>query len=53
MGRLSLSRSRPGPSRDRHTTMSTVDSTPDPDGWNRFVAGRATCSVDDQVGAAT
>ena len=20
-------------------------------GWNRFVAGRATCSVDDQVGA--
>jgi len=23
------------------------------DGWNRFVAGRATCSVDDQVGDAT
>ena len=23
------------------------------DGWNRFVAGRASCSVDDQVGDAT
>jgi len=23
------------------------------EGWNRFVAGRATCSVDDQVGDAT
>jgi len=23
------------------------------DGWNRFVADRATCSVDDQVGDAT
>ena len=23
------------------------------DVWNRFVAGRATCSVDDQVGDAT
>jgi len=23
------------------------------DGWNRFIAGRATCSVDDQVGDAT
>jgi len=23
------------------------------DGWNRVVAGRATCSVDDQVGDAT
>ena len=37
--------------------MSTVDSTPpeglQSDGWNRFVAGQATCSVDDQVGDAT
>ena len=22
-------------------------------GWNRFIAGRASCSVDDQVGDAT
>ena len=35
--------------------MSTVDSTSpvQSDGWNRFVAGRATCSVNDQVGDAT
>ena len=36
--------------------MSTVDSTPpglQSDGWNRFEAGQATCSVYDQVGDAT
>ena len=51
----SWSRSRRGPSR-RSTSMSTVDSTPpdlQSDGWNRFVAGRASCSVDDQVVDAT
>ena len=31
------------------SSMSALQS----DGWNRFVAGRATCSEDDQVGDAT
>ena len=46
----SWSRSRRGPSR-RCTSMSTVDSTP-PQLFsrNRFVAGRASCSVDATCG---
>ena len=49
----SSSRSRRGTSLHHHVHgRQHASRALQSDGWNRFVAGRATCSVDDQVGDA-